>query len=163
MMSYFPLDAVLNDAVRIPVITRAILPFCGFLDPKQQDQDLPKGSSIEVPIWLVKSLSHINIFQVEPNEIINDKTSAELAIMPCLHSPKISPARDFKYVADFMITELSKKHEALKISYAKSLKTAITTRNKNGGGGLTEKEIKVQKYKQECSERYDRIMAVRFK
>ncbi len=54
--SYFSLPDILADHERVPVVTNVDLPNLGFLDPSSRSSTLPKGTKLELPLWMAKGM-----------------------------------------------------------------------------------------------------------
>lgn len=64
-LGYFCAEAILAEEDRVPVVFRSKAANLGFLDPGCQDEDLPEGSRVEVPLWLARALEAKNMVRLE--------------------------------------------------------------------------------------------------
>lgn len=48
--------------------------FSGHLDPSSETKDMEQGTSLELPYWIVKTLSNreVNVLEVEPPKIFKE-------------------------------------------------------------------------------------------
>lgn len=64
-MSLLDIDQILNEEERIPCVFRSDAKGLGFMDATLDTADLPNGTRIELPLWLVSSLSKKRMVQME--------------------------------------------------------------------------------------------------
>lgn len=67
--NYFSLEDILASQERVPITTKQDLPQLGFLDPQSHYQidptNLAAGTTLELPLWMVKDLKARGRAQVE--------------------------------------------------------------------------------------------------
>ncbi|XP_049580098.1 DNA replication complex GINS protein PSF3 [Syngnathus scovelli] len=56
----FSLDDILLSHERLPICTEVTFPRLGFLEKSSDSPDIPKGSKMELPLWLCKGLYEQN-------------------------------------------------------------------------------------------------------
>ncbi|KAG5177454.1 hypothetical protein JKP88DRAFT_261455 [Tribonema minus] len=64
MGSFFDIDAILMEDERVPCVFLEEAVGMGMLDPSQENEDLPKGANVELPLWLARSLAPRGAVQV---------------------------------------------------------------------------------------------------
>merc|ERR1712083_1063932 len=81
---YFSLHDILAEQERIPVVTNEDLPKLGFLDPSTSTKDgtLSKGTKMELPLWMAKSLKTRNRAQVHMPLNFTEKKEANCGRRP---------------------------------------------------------------------------------
>ena len=81
---YFSLHDILAEQERIPVITNEDLPKLGFLDPSTSalNGTLNKGTKLELPLWMAKSLKARNRAQLRMPPNFSDKKRQIVAADP---------------------------------------------------------------------------------
>jgi len=81
---YFSLLDILAEQERIPVVTNEDLPKLGFLDPSTSSRNgtLNKGTKLELPLWLAKSLKARNRAQLNMPPNFSDKKRQIVAADP---------------------------------------------------------------------------------
>ncbi|XP_054277349.1 DNA replication complex GINS protein PSF3-like [Macrosteles quadrilineatus] len=71
---YFSIENILASQERVPCkFTKKILNM-GHLDPSSETKDMEQGTSLELPYWIVKTLSNreVNVLEVEPPKIFKE-------------------------------------------------------------------------------------------
>ena len=81
---YFSLLDILAEQERIPVVTNEDLPKLGFLDPSTSSRNgtLNKGTKLELPLWMAKSLKARNRAQLNMPPNFSDKKRQIVAADP---------------------------------------------------------------------------------
>ena len=81
---YFSLHDILAEQERIPVTTNEDLPKLGFLDPSTSalNGTLNKGTKLELPLWMAKSLKARNRAQLRMPPNFSDKKRQIVAADP---------------------------------------------------------------------------------
>ena len=91
---YFSLTDILAEQERVPVITNEDLPKLGFIDPSTSSRNgtLPKGTKLELPLWLAKSLKARNRAQISmPPNFTEKKRQIVVADPPAVNLHNYGP------------------------------------------------------------------------
>uniref|UniRef100_M4B1N7 DNA replication complex GINS protein PSF3 N-terminal domain-containing protein n=1 Tax=Hyaloperonospora arabidopsidis (strain Emoy2) TaxID=559515 RepID=M4B1N7_HYAAE len=70
---YLDIDDILAGDERIKCSFETDVLDCGYLDPSCNSTDLPKGASVELPLWLVTTLARRGDVTVEPPHFLTKR------------------------------------------------------------------------------------------
>ena len=79
IMSLLDINQILTEEERIPCVFRADAKGLGFMDPTVDTVDLPTGTRIELPMWLVSSLGKKRMVQMELPKHFESRMRDEIA------------------------------------------------------------------------------------
>ena len=162
MLSYFPLKTVLTEALEVSATTKGDLPLCGFLSSRRDRADLPRGSCVLAPLWLLRACRRLNLFSVQQNGLVSDKTRAQLQLEPRDYAPECGPG-DFYDAADAVLALMSKKQAQLVADYRTALGVARRERVLGAARNVTAGELQRARAREDAEARMAQIMCVRFK
>lgn len=64
-MRFLDIDLILSEDERIPCKFTVDVSDLGHLDSANEDDDLPEGSRVELPLWLAKFFAATNVVELE--------------------------------------------------------------------------------------------------
>ena len=65
MGKHLDIDRLLSEGERVPCVFNQDAEGLGHLDTTSEDQTLPQGSKVELPLWLAKDLAQLNFVRIE--------------------------------------------------------------------------------------------------
>lgn len=86
------MDDILSQSTRVAVTFNRTIPKLGFLDPGAEDDNLVKGTKLELPLWIVKELNADQVVNVTIPKGFNHTYREILeADANCVNLSKLSP------------------------------------------------------------------------
>jgi GINS complex subunit 3 len=65
MGRHLDIDRILSEGERVPCTFNNDSPLLGQLDTTNEEEYLPEGTKVELPLWLAKALSHKDYVKIE--------------------------------------------------------------------------------------------------